>query len=191
MAALGAWRFMVPAAVCFVYPFAFGRLRGVIRECVSTKRQNDGREPNPNVYRCLSMSSPEHGQGRAESAPVVRERNTTDRTLEPFFVLALPQSSVRLSHGCTHMGNLSDTTALVIQAPQVGKVVRNCRLNTCTKLVKIENALTGLCEPLFLHGLPTRKSFFVVLSTERIEFAEDRGISNASTNDTLCIRSGR
>jgi hypothetical protein len=29
-----------------------------------------------------------------------------------------------LSHGCTHMGELSDTTALVTQTPQVGKAVR-------------------------------------------------------------------
>jgi hypothetical protein len=60
------------------------------------------------------------------------------------------------------MAELSDTTALVTQVLQVGKAVRKRRLNTCkstTKFVRIENASMNLREPLFLHGLPTRKAF--------------------------------
>lgn len=65
------------------------------------------------------------------------------------------------------MEELSDTTALVTQAPPVGKAVRK-RIQHLQKngsFCENRNAFTVLREPLVLHGLPTRRTFFVDSST--------------------------
>ena len=40
-------------------------------------------------------------------------------------------------------------------------------------------------EPLFLHGLPTKKAFLWTCQQQMLDFAWDRGTLNASTNDSF------
>lgn len=144
------------------------------RQCVSTERENDGRETVFAAIDSLSMSLP-RTRAEQKGAPV-RERHTTAGTCSTTSPsLRRPSSEPWLhAHGITvtHHSAGNTKTSSWQRSEKAPTHTSRSRPN-----VKMKIAMMTVWEPLFLHGLPTHKSFFVDLSTADVRLRLGPGYS--------------
>jgi hypothetical protein len=152
--------------VLFLFP-GVGGPRGPNRQCVSTERENDGRETVFAAIDSLSMSCRDADKGRAEGCSSQRKAYNRRYLLNHFPILALLcrlSSEPRLhAHGITVTHHSAGNT-------KTSSWQRSERAHTHTSKgrpnVKMKIAMP-VWEPLFLHGSPAHKKLFCGLVNSR------------------------